>query len=406
MNQTKKRLSIINLAISIGDTETIQLQILKLAPLKRDEKIQEILHGLQEENYAQTQALITDYIETAPDEIHQRTMFETQNANEEEEEAIIEEFDLFRVKPEESHEEVDDILDTKNTKSTESASTVSTSQEVDFDDLLNLKSDEVLPNTLEMSQTLSSADDFFDLPDGEKPYNYTDIIEKDDFFFQESDNDTENTNIDTVPPSPEEEKNKPDISIQKMSASNLRKTNPDIPEIYEPIPYIDQKLKHIRTQYPATEETEETYPTVDAWMTQIKNEGYRESDIEEMMSHIIKLAQEEHKAEAAQLLLVSAATKSKFAQFMLARELYKGNVLQQNLPEAFTLINHLAMEEDYAEAICDLGQFYEHGIGIDKDKKRAEELYREAMELGIKRAKAHYNRLKKENKSLFSFLKK
>jgi len=46
MNQTQKRLNIIKLAISIGDNETIQLQMLKLAPLKTDRKIQEILQGL------------------------------------------------------------------------------------------------------------------------------------------------------------------------------------------------------------------------------------------------------------------------------------------------------------------------------------------------------------------------
>jgi TPR repeat protein len=91
---------------------------------------------------------------------------------------------------------------------------------------------------------------------------------------------------------------------------------------------------------------------------------------------------------------------------MLARSLFKGDLLEKNLPEAFTLINRLAMDDDYAEAICDLGQLYEYGIGIDKDKKRAEALYKEAMELGIKRAKSHYERLRKENKTFFSFFKK
>jgi len=405
MNQTKKRLSIINLAISIGDTETIQLQILKLAPLKRDEKIQEIIRGLQAENYAQTQALITDYIQTAPDEIHQRTVLETQD--EDEEEAIIEEFDLFRVK-EETHEKADEILDIDNFESTApTPSAASDTQEVDFDALLNLKSDEVLLNSLEMSQTLSSEDDFFDLPEEKNSFNYTEVIEKDDFFFRDTDSDEETPHTDTTPLSlPEQEENEPDIPLKKIPASNLQRTRTEIPETYEPIPYIDQKLKHILTQYPTTEEAEGSYPSVDAWMTQIKNDGYRESDIEEIISHIMTLSKEGHKAEAAQLLLVSAATQSKFAQFMLARELYKGDILQQNLPEAFTLINHLAMEEDYAEAICDLGQFYEYGIGIDKDKKRAQELYKEAMEMGIKRAKAHYERLKKANRGLFAFLKK
>ncbi len=63
MNQTKKRLSIINFAISITDIETIQLQVLKLGMLKTDEKIQEIITAIQTENYAQAQRLIAVYIE-------------------------------------------------------------------------------------------------------------------------------------------------------------------------------------------------------------------------------------------------------------------------------------------------------------------------------------------------------
>ena len=51
--------------------------------------------------------------------------------------------------------------------------------------------------------------------------------------------------------------------------------------------------------------------------------------------------------------------------------------------------------EDYPEALCDLAQFYEHGIGTGKDKKKAEQLYKEATEFGIKRAEKHYTRLKK-----------
>ncbi len=57
--------------------------------------------------------------------------------------------------------------------------------------------------------------------------------------------------------------------------------------------------------------------------------------------------------------------------------------------------------EDYPEALCDLGQFYENGIGTGKDKKKAEQLYIEAMESGILRAEKHYDRLKKQNRSFF-----
>jgi len=64
MNQTKKRLAIIKLAISMTDTETIQLQVLKLGLLKTDSKMREILTLLNAHNYAQAQRLISNYIDS------------------------------------------------------------------------------------------------------------------------------------------------------------------------------------------------------------------------------------------------------------------------------------------------------------------------------------------------------
>ena len=140
-------------------------------------------------------------------------------------------------------------------------------------------------------------------------------------------------------------------------------------------------------------------------METIANSGYTEEEIETTFQTIDEI-KNENSEEAALLLLASAATESKYAQFRLARALYKGDLLQQNVEEAFTLINRLAVNEDYPEAICDLGQFYEHGIGIDKDKNKALTLYEEAMQAGIQRAGSHVERLTKQNKGLFSFLKK
>ncbi|MGC9351725.1 MAG: hypothetical protein ACP5D3_07025, partial [Sulfurovum sp.] len=67
----------------------------------------------------------------------------------------------------------------------------------------------------------------------------------------------------------------------------------------------------------------------------------------------------------------------------------------------FHRIEQLAKAE-YPEAICDLAQFYEHGIGTKKNKKNAKSLYKKAMHFGIKRAQKHYERLNKEG-GLFSF---
>lgn len=388
MNQTKKRLSIINLAISIGDTEAIQLQILKLSPLKRDEKIQEIIHTLQSENYAQAQTLIASYIESAPDEIHQRTLSEIPDSPEEEE-AIIKEFDLFRTKPEDEHEEIDEILDLD----TCDTSLFKEKQEKknDFDALLNLKSEDILPNALEIQQTLTQNDDFFTLHEKNEPFAYTEVIEKDDFFFEES---NQNNSLQQTP----------DTDTKERLSTNLKSSNTETSTLYEPIPYIDQKFKNMQVQYPPVTQTDKHFASADAWLKKIKKEGYRERDIEEIINYIEKLVKKNQVAEAAQLLLISAATQSKYAQFMLARALFKGEIIKKNLPEAFTLINRLAMEDNYAEAICDLGQFYEHGIGIDKDRQRAQALYKEAMELGIKRAKRHYERLKKANSGILGKL--
>ncbi len=73
MNQTKKRLAIIKLAISMTDTETIQLQVLKLGLLKTDSKMREILTLLSEKSYARAQGLISAYIETPSNTVLQRT---------------------------------------------------------------------------------------------------------------------------------------------------------------------------------------------------------------------------------------------------------------------------------------------------------------------------------------------
>ncbi len=392
MNQTQKRLSIISLAISIGDTETIQLQILKLAPLKNDERIQEIIRGLQAENYAQTQSLITNYLNTPPEEIHQRSM-DTSS----EEDAIIEEFDLFRVKPD-SETEVEEMLEI------DTANPLSDNQEhADYDALLNLQSEDVLPNTLEIGQTLSDIEDdnFFTLPETEQTSNITENIEEDDFFVQE-----DTTACDTVSYDSDHTSNdlSTPLNAHENTTSNVLSDKEKLPE-YEAITYIDQKLKNMQTQYPPLETAAASYTSLEQWLQKIREGRYNEEDVEKLLQEVQECAAEGKTAEAAQLLLLAAATPSVYAQFMLARSLFKGDLLQKNVPEAFTLINRLAMDEDYPEAICDLGQLYEYGIGIAKDRHRAETLYKEAMELGIKRAQSHYERLHKQNKGLFSFLR-
>ena len=411
MNQTQKRLQIIKLAISIGDTETIQLQMLKLAPLKTDEKIQEILRGLQAENYAQTQALITEYIETPTEEILQRTS-QHEVLTPEEEESIIEEFDLFRVPPEEEESEVEEILDLTPFTQEEERSSKTDDQSVDFEALLNLKSDDILANNIQIDEMTLPKDDFFDIEESSH-YQFDETIQKDDFFEEMP---------TPIPPTPERSPHtkeeitspvsniEPSISeaspsIQTSTLHPRSETNEvsDAPE-YEPIPYIDQKYQNLKEEFPPIEESTTLHPSAKAWLLKIRKLGYSESEIEEMMVYIRKKMQGEKKAEAAQLLLISAATHSLFAKFMLARSLFKGDLLQKNTQEAFNLFHELAIQEEYPEAICDLAQLYEHGIGVEKDMKEAEKLYKKAMEEGVQRAIPHFERVRKANSGLLGKL--
>jgi len=431
MNQTKKRLQIINIAISITDIETIQLQMLKLASLRSDPKLQEILSGLQAQNYAQTQALITTYIETPTEEIVQRT---SQNDQE-----VIEEFDLFMTTPEAPVEKKTELFDfdllTEEKKPLP--------QDMDFDNLLNLTPEDVMPDNIEIDINHSVKDDFFDtvsedVPGTKESHIDIDFIPKDNFFDTLRTEETVSTPplqhtvkkegalaakppLESVHTSEEipnrqsplqketvkKEKQKMDVDIEKASSSKpASSTTPttDTPPRCKTIPYIDQKLKNMLTQYPPLGKRDTSYESVSNWLLKISNQGYSEQEVEEVIQHIGKLKEKGATAEAACLLLICGATESKYAQFMLARELFRGEILEKNLPEAFTLIHRLAMNDDYPEALCDLAQFYENGIGIERDKRKAEALYKESMKLGVKRAAAHYERLHHAHKGILGKL--
>jgi len=161
---------------------------------------------------------------------------------------------------------------------------------------------------------------------------------------------------------------------------------------YPPISYIDQKFRNMRHQFPQVEAITEISNDVKLFLKQMATKGYTENDIKETITEFQKKKNAGEKAEAAQLLLIAAASESKYAQLLLARELFKGEVLVADYPESFTQINRLA-EHDYPEAICDLAQLYEYGYGIKKDKKTAILLYQEAAEMGVPRAQKHVERL-------------
>ena len=402
MNQTKKRLNIIKLAISITDIETIQLQILKLSPIKTDTNIQEILTVLQAGNYAQAQALISNYIDTAPDEIQQRTSQNKEEVMSDEDQAIIDEFQLF-VTPTTTQTEVAEV--NINDYPSIQPKIKKEKHSIDFDSLLNLDADDVLKDniSIDLSHTRTEEkDSFFENESEETVKSLLDETPiKRDTFFEEMAKlphelkEEQQVILDekTINDDKEHDEEK-DISPKPMREEVVT------PKEYKAMPHISQKFISMKKQYPPIQKTYEKFDTVESLLTKIADKGYTETEIEEMITYIYTLMEKAEYTEAAQLLLICAATESKFAQLMLARELYTGSVLTKNIPEAFTLMNTLAVE-DYPEALCDIGQFYENGIGTSPDLVKAEAFYKEAVSVGIQRAKKHYTRLKKLNRGFF-----
>jgi len=399
MNQTKKRLTIINLAISMTDIETIQLQVLKLALLKSDTKIGEIVSALNANNYAQAQGLITEYIEAPNETVHQRT---TQNdipdqektlTSEEEDKATIEEFDLFTTPAYEASENFQQEVNYGAFLDTTSEDEKTEDTKVDYDPLLNIEADDVLPNNIDL-----------------------DISQKHNESLENTQNEApsteEVTTKDTVKDDDINISNGTDQAIENTREDNniaSKDTHLNIEEeqyaYYEAIPHINNRFNNLYTQYPPIEYTESRYYSVENWLLQVSTKGYTEDEIETRIKDAEKL-KHSNLAEAAQLLIAAGSTDSLYALFQLARALFVGDILQKNIPEAVTLIHYLATNEEYPEAICDLAQFYEQGIEVKKDKKKAEELYKEAMHLGIQRASKHYQRIQKESKSLFAMFQK
>ena len=338
MNQTKKRLKIISLAISIADTETIQLQTLKLSIMESDEKLQEILEGLRAEKFGQTQKLITEYIEAPIQGITHRT---------EEEERFNSEY----------IEEITDIESFIDSIPEDEKITIET---VNYDSLLNIKAEEILPEDVDIPQ--SNRDTFFDETTDKAMKNESDA----ELVYTKSDNDI-------------------DIDIE------------EIPKYHNSILNIYQKIDAMREKYIPIVTSNEKFSSVNVLLNKVSNEEYSEEEIEKIIPYIEKLTSS-NKAEAAELLLAASTTESKYAQFTLARALFRGEIFQKDIPKSFSIMEDLAMKDEYPEAICDLAQLYEKGIGTQEDTQKAEELYKTAIDLGIKRAAKHYKRINKINK--------
>ncbi|NOR55902.1 MAG: hypothetical protein GQ531_06810 [Sulfurovum sp.] len=482
MNQTKKRLSIIKLAISITDLETIQLQSLKLSPLQSDVQIQDILTLLASDNFAQAQSLISHYIEYAPEEVVQRTHINVSQGVSVEDQAIIDEFNLIVTNaPEASakNEEVDindflsyipepeEALEQSNLEEkTVEEDTLQENNQALYEEATHEPKQEDEPESLDEivkeEETLeenaydqtendeidshpeeSSTDDSFFASSEETPSNSEEVTEEqeDDFFkletreevfaaeeemmFQEKKLPQEEESLDAAEEEETELAAEMDADTQALfshveeenlqedpldeenmhtieESSDTEQVNEGLkPLEYEAMPHISLKLMDMKRRYPAIQKTYEKFESIEDLIQSISQTGYSEAEIQEALESTKTLIANAQYTQAAQLLLVCAATESKFAQFMLARELYVGSVLSKNVSESFALMSTLAID-DYPEALCDLGQFYENGIATKADVTKAEELYKGALDAGIQRANRHYIRITKKPRSFFS----
>jgi len=461
LGQIGKRLEIIKTAIALTDKEIITMQCSKLRLHKNDQQLNNILSVLDDENYVQATKLIDRYLHGPYDEEENTTPemeesipassteetveTEQKKMRSREEEELIKKFGLFMEEAsKEKYDPIDEdemlLMAQKNRESTkpseEELLTLTPAQPTpeeiiaEFD---TINRDELPPSdrmkgtpprqTESVKQKEKAAEteeeelsfDINEIPLTGKSSTYANrgVREEEsrssaaeELYKAEEAEETEEEEEPVQEEIPEEveESIYEEASESEETSEEKAAEKPKAESIeYDPISYIDQKFRNMRNQYPQVEESSERYESVERLLYMISLEGYTEGDIEKTIDHVFELKNEGKLAEASHLLLIAGATESLYAQFILARELYKGNILQKDLPEAFTQINRLALI-DYPEAVCDLAQFYEYGIGIDKDKKKAFTLYEDALELGVQRAETHLSRMEEASRGILGKL--
>ncbi len=367
MEEITLRFEIIRLAVELGDFDTIDLQCRKLQSLSLDERLDEIIELLESRNYRQALYGMKYYHQSLEDEFFNEQHEREVRAGISQSEELGEKSQRFgediELEEEDSQEDeyvmnLDDILRFAEEDISERASETSSEE---------AHPEKIEKEVRETKKASSPTEEYYDKASS-TPSPKAESTEK---VRQES------TKVNEREETPESE---------PFEESMERTKHP-------PISYIGQKYRNMMHQFPPVESAETLVPEVEKMREKIATEGYTEEEIEHFLQAYQDYKKEGHRAEAAQVLLLAAATESKFAQFLLARELFRGEVIQKDHAESFTQINTLA-DQNFAEAICDLGQFYEYGIGIGKDREMALLLYEEAAELGVARARKHYERLK------------
>lgn len=384
MNQIKKRLEIIKLAIFMTDADTIKLQLLKLEPFEDDEPIKEIISLLRQKQYGQAQALIDLYNEEKiysayedPQLQIKEDLVEGTRRTLSPSSTLDDEFQLFK----NHHANItlhSNINDSNNKYSDDHYSFI----DIDFDqrdDKIQTKKDKKTINAYESNLTEeiqnNDIDDQFTMPiEGNN-------MDRQTYKISDLENDTK-------------EQDEQEILTDQTKSHNTKQ--------YPAIPDIMTNFQDIALSY-LDKEINVFHKSVTSWMDHIAKIGYTDKGIFNMQAYMQKLKNLKNHDEALQLAIVFGAIDSHFGKLIFARELFKGDLFKKNDNKAFELIKELA-SCDCAEALCDLGQFYEHGIGTQKDIKQAEYCYKKAIELNLDRAKNLYHKMRKNKKGFFSFL--
>lgn len=385
MNQIKKRLEIIKLAIFMTDAETIKLQLLKLEPFENDEPINEIISLLRQKQYGQAQALIDLYNEEEIKSIYEYPKFQTEEDPAEEigqtlslSSPLDDKFQLFK----NHHARISfqsGINDSNNIYSTKKYAFANINFD-QSDDKIQTGKNKKTVNTYESNLIQEIQDDIDN--------QLISPVEGNDMDTQTYKiNDLENN-------TKEQDEQDKEILTDKTKSHNTNQ--------YPAIPDIVDKIQQIATNC-LNKEVCVFNKSVNSWIDHIAKIGYTDKGIFNMLTYMQKLKKSKNHNEASQLAIVFGATNSSFGNLIFARELYKGDLFKKNDNKAFELIKELA-SKNYAEALCDLGQFYEYGIGTQKDTKRAEYCYKQAIDLDLDRAKNLYQKMRKNKKSFFSFL--
>jgi len=390
VNQIKKRLEIIKIAISMTDSETIRLQLLKLEPFEIDPKLDEIIDLLKMKNYAQAQYLITDYINPTKiieEESEKPKTKPQEKIQKEKRHSILEEFQILMPTnkniEEEDEEEQDEssyevfpphkvLLDIRD----EEDEFDEEEHDGDFDKE-DIEADEEEIADFDAQHVETENDEEID---EEERRDEEDSIEQDE--------EIQNTQEDDAPFDKDENTSEEEDDSDENELDERRKPTP--------IRDIQERFEQIYGVYNFAHETDTRYQSTKIWITQIKNRGVTDSSLQAMLRHIENLKGRDDTSEAAQLICVCAATNLQLGRLLLARELYRGKLVAQDEVEAYKIIHELA-EEDYNEALCDLGQFYEFGVAVSKNEKKAKELYEKAIQEGLQRARPHLERVSKKS---------